>query len=62
MSAPVKIEDVEVVENPFTCYYAQLLHQGNMLQDLVIKFIIFYNNILMVHVGTNGYISTSFCG
>mmetsp|Transcript_10391 Transcript_10391/g.15797 ORF Transcript_10391/g.15797 Transcript_10391/m.15797 type:complete len:357 (+) Transcript_10391:41-1111(+) len=22
-------------KNPFTCYYAQLLHQGNMLQDLV---------------------------
>lgn len=26
---------IEDVENPFTQYYAQLLHQGNMLQDYV---------------------------
>lgn len=28
-------KDAKEDENPFTHYYGQLLHQGNMLQDLV---------------------------
>ena len=29
------IPSIQSEENPFTCYYGQLLHQGNMLQDYV---------------------------